>query len=95
MDRGKAEGACFYSGEKGHMANECSNKEVKSNHVRLSEKTHSSKGEYEVESDETEILNGENRIITIKRLWDTQRTKKALPGAQNLPSWEMVSQPEP
>ena len=35
MDRRKAEGACFYCGEKGHMANECPKKKVKSNHVRL------------------------------------------------------------
>ena len=35
MDRRKAEGACFYCGEKGHRANECPKKEVKTNHVRL------------------------------------------------------------
>ena len=39
MDRGKAEGACFYCGEKGQMANECPKKEVKSNDVRLSKET--------------------------------------------------------
>ena len=33
MDRRKAEGACFYCGESGHMANECPKKEVKTNHV--------------------------------------------------------------
>ena len=38
MDRRKAKGACFYCGEKGHMANECTKKDLKkSNHVRLSE----------------------------------------------------------
>ena len=47
MDRRKAEGACFYCGEKGHMANECPKKEVKTNHVRLSEDTDSSEAEYE------------------------------------------------
>ena len=66
MDRRKAEGACFYSGEKGHMANECPKKEVKSNHVHLSEETDSSEAEYEAESDETEDLDGENSIITFK-----------------------------
>ena len=45
MDRRKAEGACFHCGEKGHMANECPKKEVKSNHVRLSEETDSSEAE--------------------------------------------------
>ena len=66
MDRRKAEGACFYCGEKGHMANECPKKEVKSNHVRLSEETDSSEVEYEAESDETEDLDGENSIIIFK-----------------------------
>ena len=66
MDRRKAEGACFYCGEKGHMANECSKKEVKSNQVRLSEETDSGEVEYEAESDETEDLDGENSIITFK-----------------------------
>ena len=68
MDRRKAEGACFsgYCGEKGHMANECPKKEVKSNHVRLSEDTDSSEAEYEAESDDTEGLDGENSIITFK-----------------------------
>ena len=63
MDRRKAEGACFYCLEKGHMANECPKKEVKSNHLRLSEETDSSEAEYEAESDETEDLDGENSII--------------------------------
>ena len=66
MDRHKAEGACFYCREKGHMANECRKTEVKSNHVRLSEETNSSEAEYEAESDETEDLDGENSIITLK-----------------------------
>ena len=66
MDRRKAEGACFYCGEKGHMANECPKKEVKTNHVRLSEDTDSSEAEYEAESDDTEELDGENSIITFK-----------------------------
>jgi len=47
MDRRKAEGACFYCGESGHMANECPKKQVKINHVRLSEESpDSSEGEY-------------------------------------------------
>jgi len=46
MDHHKAEGACFYCGESGHMANECPKKEVKTNHVRLSEESpDSSEGE--------------------------------------------------
>jgi len=35
----KAEGACFYCGESGHMANECPKKEVKTNYVLLSEES--------------------------------------------------------
>ena len=49
MDRRKAAGACFYCGEKGYMANKCPKKEVKSNHVRLSEETDSNKAEYKAE----------------------------------------------
>ena len=60
MDGLKAEGACFYGGEKGHMANHCPKKEVKAKHVRLSEETDSSEAGYEVESEETEDLNGKN-----------------------------------
>ena len=66
MERLKAEGACFYCGENGQMANECPKKGVKSNHVRLSEETDSSEAEYEAETDETEDLDGENSIITFK-----------------------------
>ena len=66
MDRRKAEGAIFYCGEKGHMANECPKKEVKSNHIPLSEETDSSEAEYEAGSDETEDLDGENSIIIFK-----------------------------
>jgi len=55
MDRRKAEGACFYCAESGHMANECPKKEVKTNHVRLSEESpDSSEGEYEPDTDSTE-----------------------------------------
>ena len=57
MDLHKAEGACFYCGEKGHMANKCPKKEVKSDHVRLSEDTGSSEAEYEAESDDTKELD--------------------------------------
>ena len=66
MDRRKAEGACFYCGEKGHMANDYPKKEVKTNQVRLSEETDSSKAEYEVESDNTKELDEQNSIITFK-----------------------------
>ena len=66
MDRRKAEGACFFCGEKGHMANECPKKKVKTNHVCLSEDIDSSKAEYEAESADTEELDGDNSIITFK-----------------------------
>ena len=48
------------------MANESAKTEVKSNHVHLSEETESSEGEYEAESDETEVIDRENSIITCK-----------------------------
>jgi len=67
MDRCKAEGACFYCGESGHMANECPKKEVKTNQVRLSEESpDSSEGEYEPDTDTTEELDGTGSIRTYK-----------------------------
>ena len=87
MDRRKAEGACFYCGEKGYMANECPKKEVKSNHVRLSEEKDSSEAEYEAESDETEDLDGENSIITFKTTVGQPKSEKSPSRHSNLPSW--------
>ena len=67
MDRRKAEGACFYYGESGHMANECPKKEVKSNHVRVSEEvSESSEGEYESDTNSTEKLDASGSIRTYK-----------------------------
>ena len=65
MDRRKAEGACFYCGESGHMATECPEKEVKTNHVRLSEESpDSSEGEYEPDTDSKEQLAGSGSART-------------------------------
>jgi len=67
MDRRRAKGACFYGGETGHMANECSKKEVKTNHVRLSEESpDSSEGEYEPDTDSPEELDGSGAVRTYK-----------------------------
>jgi len=67
MDRRKAEGACFYCGESGHMANECPKKEVKTNHVRLCEESpDGSEGEYEPDTDSTEEIDGSSSIRTYK-----------------------------
>ena len=87
MDRRKAEGACFYCGEKGHMAKECPMKEVMSNHVCLSEATDSSEAEYEVESDETEDLDGKNSIITFKTTVGQPKNEKSASKHLNLLSW--------
>jgi len=66
-DRRKAEGASFYYGESGHMASECPKKEVKTNHVRLTEESpDSSEGEYEPDIDSTEELDGSDSIRTYK-----------------------------
>jgi len=65
MDRRKAEGACFYCGESGHMANECPKTEVKTNHVRLSEESpDSSEGEYEPDTGSTQELDGSGSVRT-------------------------------
>jgi len=67
MDSRKADGASFYCGESGHMANECPKKEVKTNHVRLSEESpDSSEGEYEPNRDRTEKLDGSGSVRTYK-----------------------------
>ena len=67
MARRKAEGACFYCGETGHMANECPKKEVKSNHVQVSEEiSESSEGEYEPDTNSTEELDASGSIRTYK-----------------------------
>jgi len=77
MDRRKAEGACFYCGESGHMANECPKKEVKTYHVRLSEESpDSSEGEYEPNADTTEELDGSSSVRTYKT---TVGTPKDMP----------------
>ena len=76
MDRRNVEGACFYCGEKGHMANECPKKRVKSNHVCLIEETESSEAEYEAESDETEDRDEENSIITFKTTVGQPKSEK-------------------
>jgi len=79
MDRRKAEGACFYCGESGHMANECPKKEVKTNHVRLSEEsTDSSEGEYEPDTDSSEELDGSGSVMTYKTTVGTSKDRPFL-----------------
>ena len=76
MDRRKAEGACFYCGESGHMANECPKKEVKTNHVHLSEESpDSSEGEYEPDTDSTEELDGSGSVRTYKTTVGTPKDR--------------------
>jgi hypothetical protein len=88
MDRRKAEGACFYCGESGHMANECPKKEVKTNHVRLVEdSSDSSDGEYN-DTDSTEELDGSGAISTYKTTVgtpaDTSKPFQALEFTMNI-----------
>jgi len=76
MDRRKAEGACFYCGESGHMANECPKIEVKTNHVRLSEESpDSSEGEYEPDTDSTEELDRSGSVKTYKTTVGTPKDR--------------------
>jgi len=49
------------------MANECAKKEVKTNHVRLTEESpDSSEGEYEPDTDSTEEQDGSGSVKTYK-----------------------------
>jgi len=76
MDRRKVEGACFYCGESGHMADECPKKEVNTNHVRLSEeRPDSSQGEYEPDTDSTEELDGSGSVRTDKTTVGTPKDR--------------------
>jgi len=76
MDRRKAEGACFCCGESRHMATECPKKEVKTNHVRLSEESpDSSEGEYEPDTDSTEELDCSGSIRTYKTTLGTPKDR--------------------
>ena len=76
MDRCKAAGACFHSGESGHMGNKCPKKEVKTNHVRLSEQRPASReGEYEPDTDSTEELDGSGSVRTYKTSAGTPKNR--------------------
>jgi len=77
MDRRKAEGACFYCGQSGHMTNKCPKKEVKTNDVRLSQESpDSSEGEYEPDTDRTEELDGSGSIRTYKTTVGTPKDRR-------------------
>jgi len=70
------EGACFYSGESGHKANECPKKEVKTNYVCLSEESpDSSEGEYEPDTDNAEELDGSGSFRTYKTTVGTHKDR--------------------
>jgi len=77
IDYGKAEGACFYCCESGHMANECPKAEVKTNNVCLSEESpDSSEGEYEADTDSTAELDGCGSIRTYKTTVGTPKDRR-------------------
>jgi len=80
MDRRKAGGACFCCGNNGHMANECPKKEVKTNHVRLSEeRPDSSEGESEPDTDSTEELDGSGSVRTYQTTVGTPKDRPFQP----------------
>jgi len=64
MDYRQAEGACFYCGESGHMANECLKKEVQTNHVYTSEDSEDK--ESEAESECKEQINEDGSVLLFK-----------------------------
>jgi len=72
----KTEGASFYCGQSGHMANECPKKEVKTNHVRPSEESpDSSQGHYEPDTDSTDELDGSGSVRTYKTTVGTPKDR--------------------
>ena len=76
IDRRKSEGACFYCGESGHIANECPTKEIKTNHIRLSEESpDTSEGEYQPDTDSTAELDGTGSVRTYKTTVGTPKDK--------------------
>ena len=76
MDCRKAEEASFDCGESGHIENECSKKQVKTNHVRLSEESaDSSEGEYEPDTDSIDELDGSGCIRTYKTTLGTPKDR--------------------
>lgn len=62
MDRRKKDGACFYCGEQGHMANDCPKKEIKTNKVTTmdgdSEEEDSEDDEQDEDSEDEEVYVG-------------------------------------
>jgi len=71
-----AEAACCYYGQSGHIGNECPKKEVKTNHVCLSEEVpDSSQGEYEPHTDSTKELDGSGSIRTYKTTVGTPKDR--------------------
>jgi len=76
MDHRKAEGPWFYSGESGHRANECPKKQVKTNHVRLSEESPDSReGESEPDTDSTEELDDSSSVRTYQTTVGTSKDR--------------------
>ena len=76
IDHSKVEGASFYCGESGHMANECPKKEVQTHHVCLSDESpYSSEGEYEPDTDSTEELDGSGSVRTYKTTVGTPKDR--------------------
>jgi len=59
MERRKKDGACFYCGEKGHMANDCPKKEFKTNRV-----AEDSDSEDEDDDEEEEEDSGDEQSLT-------------------------------
>jgi len=76
MDSLKAAGACPYCGESGHMAYQCPKKEVKTNHVRVSEESPaSSEGKYDQDTHSTEELDGSGSVRTYKTTLATPKDR--------------------
>ena len=63
MERRKKDGACFYCGETGHVANDCPKKEIRSNKVTAMSDTESeNESENEEESEEEEEESSSDEI---------------------------------
>ena len=85
MERRKKDGACFYGGETGHVANDCPKKEIRSNKVTAMSDTES-ENEEEIEEEEESSSDEEIYVGYVAYSGKTSTAKTMLsPGLMDSP----------